>query len=271
VDVAAIAGTAPATGAPIAAVAEPTYTAVGLTANPSRRVAIYRSYNASMDEGWTRWVFDSHKIPFTTIVDRDVRAGNLNARFDVIILPDQSSAALKRGLGNSYPDSLRGGLGEQGASSLSQFVQSGGTLIAFNEASEYAIEALQLPVRNVLAGVRSQDFYAPGSILGVELRRDHPIAQRFTASVPAIWFEDSPAFEITDASRATAVATYPAAGDPLLSGWLLGGARLNGKAALVDVRQGSGHAVLFGFRPQYRGQSMATYPLIWGAIMEGAR
>ena len=90
----------------------------------------------------------------------------------------------------------------------------------------------------------------------------------FTATVPAVWFENGPAFEISDPAQATAVATYPATGNPLLSGWLLGGPKLNGKAALVDVKHGRGHVVLYGFRPQYRGQSMATYPLIWGAILE---
>ena len=88
-----------------------------------------------------------------------------------------------------------------------------------------------------------------------------------TAPVPAAWFEDSPAFEITDPARAVAVASYPASGDPLLSGWLLGGTKLNGRAALVDVTVGRGHAILFGFRPQYRGQSMNTQPLLWGAIL----
>jgi hypothetical protein len=34
----------------------------------------------------------------------------------------------------------------------------------------------------------------------------------------------------------------------------------------VDVRHGRGHVVLYGFRPQYRGQSVATYPFIWNAI-----
>ena len=104
--------------------------------------------------------------------------------------------------------------------------------------------------------------------LGVEIKRDQPIARNFTATVPAIWFENGPAFEITDPSTATAVATYPATGNPLLSGWLLGGSKLNGKAALVDVKHGKGHVVLYGFRPQYRGQSVSTYPLIWGAMME---
>ena len=255
--------------APIGAVAEPAYSVAGLTGNASRRIGIYRSYSASMDEGWTRWIFDSYKVPFTTVVDRDLRAGKLNDRFDVIILPDQGAAAIARGLGGNYPDSLRGGVGEDGARALNEFVENGGTLLAFNEASEYAIEALKLPVKNVLAGVRNTEFYAPGSLLGVTFDRANPIAAGHTATASAIWFEDSPAFEITDPARARAIATYQASGDPLLSGWLLGGDRLNGKAAMVEATAGKGKVVLYGFRPQYRGQAVSTLPLIWDAIGRG--
>ena len=265
-DVAVVQGTAPPTGAPIAAVAEPRYTVPGLSDRTSRRIGIYRSYAASMDEGWTRWIFDVNRIPYTSLVDRDVRAGRLEDRFDVIILPDQSTRALTSGVGSAYPDSLRGGLGDAGAAALRSFVERGGTLLAFNEATEYAIEALRLPVTNVLAGVPPTEFYAPGSLLAVEVRRDHPIAAHLTAPVPAVWFEDSPTFDITDTTRARAVLRYPASGDPLLSGWLLGGARLAGRAALVEATVGRGRVVLYGFRPQYRAQTMATQPLIWDAI-----
>jgi hypothetical protein len=219
-----------------------------------------------MDEGWTRWLFDVNKIRYSSIVDRDIRGGGLRERFDVILIPDQSAAQLGRGLGNSYPDSLRGGLGDGGAAALNAFAEAGGTLLFFNEASEYAIEALKLPVRNVLAGVPNTGFYAPGSLLGVEPDRQHPLAAGFTAPVPAIWFEDSPAFEPADPARVSVVLRYQASGDPLLSGWLLGGDKLNGKAAMVEVKLGSGRAILYGFRPQYRGQTMATQPLIWSAL-----
>ena len=267
VRVAAVSDTLPvATSAPIAPIAPPVLQVPGLTENKSRRIAIYRSYDPSMDEGWTRWVFDQYRIPFTSIVDRDVRAGKLADRFDVIILPDQSPGELSRGVTHSYPDSLKGGLGAEGAAALADFVENGGTLVTFNEASDYAIQALALPVKNVLDGVKNRDFYAPGSILRVTLDENHPVTRRMVAR-PAIWFQGGPAFEITDPSRATAVAKYPDDGDPLLSGWLLGGPRLHGKAALVDVTKGKGHVVLFGFRPQYRGQTTATYPLLWGALL----
>ena len=266
VDVAAVFGEAPATGAPIAPVAEPRFSAQGLSETRARRVAIYRSYAASMDEGWTRWIFDSFRVPFTSVVDRDIRSGGLNARFDAIIVPDQSAAQITRGLPSAYPDSLRGGLGEQGTRALVEFVEQGGTLLAFNDASLFAIEALKLPVKNVLEGVKNTEFYAPGSILAADMNRSSPLVRGVTAPVLGVWFEDSPAFEITDPAKATAVLTYPANGDPLLSGWLLGGKLLNGKAAMVEAPVGKGKVVLYGFRPQYRGQTNATLPLIWDAI-----
>ncbi|HEX5436777.1 MAG TPA: M14 family zinc carboxypeptidase [Gemmatimonadaceae bacterium] len=251
--------------APIAPIPAPTLRVPGLTGTTSRRIAIYKSYVPSMDEGWTRWVFDQYHVPFTSIVDRDVRAGKLNDRFDVILLPDERPRAIARGATRSYPDSLKGGLGAAGAAALAAFVRNGGTLVTFNAASEYAIQALGLPVKNVLAGVPDRDFYAPGSILRVIPNPSHPLAAHM-ATPAAIWFQGGPAFQITDSSRATAVASYPEQGNPLLSGWLLGGSRLHGMAALVDVREGAGHVLLFGFRPQYRAQTMATYPLMWGAM-----
>jgi len=270
VDVATVMGAEPPTGRPVAAVREPTYTAPMLSGTSTRRIGIYKSWAESMDEGWTRWVFDTYRIPFTSLHDKDVRAGNLIAKYDVIIMPDQQPNSIVRGVGANYPDSLKGGLGEQGGAALAAFVEAGGTLLAFNDASEYAIETMKLPVKNVLAGVRNTEFYAPGSIFAVEVDKAHPVARTFTAPTPAVWFENGAAFDITDPSQAAVVAKYPATGNSLLSGWLLGPQKLNGKAALVDVTRGKGHVVLFGFRPQYRGQTESTYPLIWGAILRGS-
>lgn len=259
--------TPPATGAVIKEIPEPAYTSP-LTGKSTRRVALFRqSTNQPIDHGWTMFLLDSYKIPWTSINEKDLAAGAPNDKFDVIIFPE--------GVINAGGGGGRGGRGGGAGAgntdvlqNIDTFVKNGGSVLAFNGASNALIDGLKLPVKNVLAGVRPNDFYAPGSIFGVEIKRDHPIAKYFTANTPSIWFENGPAFEITDPAVATSVATYPASGNPLLSGWLLGGAKLNGKSALVDVKHGKGHVVLYGFRPQYRGQSVATYSLIWGAMME---
>jgi hypothetical protein len=259
--------TAPATT--LAPVAATPWIAPALSGSTARRIAIFRNASPSMDEGWTRWVFDQYRIPFMMVTARDIRAGNLASKFDALIIPEQAARQIARGPNGAYPDSLKGGLGEPGAAALGAFVDAGGTLVAFNDASDYAIEALALPVKNVVAAVRPSDFYAPGSLLKVELDRSNVLASGLTAPQSTVWFESSPVFEVTDSTRATVVARYPAAGtDPLASGWLLGAPKLAGKGALVDVQRGKGHVVLFGFRPQYRGQSMATFPMIWNALRE---
>ena len=116
VAVAAYTGAEPSVTAPVAAVAEPMYSVPELSRKAGiPRIAIYRSFASTMDEGWTRWMFDAYGVAFTSITDKEVRGGNLGARFDVVIIPDQNARQIAGGLGAAFPDSLRGGLGEPGA------------------------------------------------------------------------------------------------------------------------------------------------------------
>jgi hypothetical protein len=207
-------------------------------------------------------------------MDAEARAGNLRAKYDTIILPDQNPRAILEGYRpGTMPPELTGGLGEEGVRALREFVEQGGTLVCLNRASSFAIDQLKLPVRDVTRELSRQEFYAPGSILRIEVDKSQSIG----ASMPKesiAWVENSPAFEVSDqkeAARVRVIARYPARGELLLSGWLLGGERLRGRAALADVTLGKGHIFLFGFRPQYRGQSMATYPLFFGAIFSGGQ
>jgi hypothetical protein len=237
-------------------------------------LAIYKSHVPSMDEGWTRWVIEQRKsiADFSSVVDKDVRAGNLHARYNVIIIPDQAPRTILNGhKPGSMPPEITGGLGAEGTRALRQFVEEGGTLVCLNKASDFAIEQLNLPVRDVTEGLKRTEFYAPGSILRIELETSHPLAAGKPHESIA-WVEDSPVFEIKSdpaaIARVRVIARYPANTDPLLSGWLLGGERVKGKAALVEVGMGQGRIYLFGFRPQYRAQSLATYPLFFNAILQ---
>ncbi|MBA3767586.1 MAG: hypothetical protein H0W99_11480, partial [Acidobacteria bacterium] len=237
------------------------------------RLALYKSHVPSMDEGWTRWIFEQHALAYTSLGDAEARRGNLRAKYDTVLIPDQSARALLEGhRKGTMPDELTGGLGADGVKALREFVEAGGTLVCLNQASEFVAAQLKLPVRDVTADLPRTEFYVPGSILRTEMDTSHPVAKGMPRESIA-WVEDSPVFEFDarDAGRVRAVARYPIDRDPLLSGWLLGGRKMWGKAALVEVTLGRGRVYLFGFRPQYRAQSLATYPLLFNAIRQAAK
>ena len=247
---------------------------------PGPRVAIYRSHVPSMDEGWTRWVINDEmkaggfEVTFP-LDDKQIRAGNLIEGSRIIVIPDQEARMILNGHPRGkMPPEYTGGLGSEGVKALREFVEQGGTLVLLNRASDFAIEQFKLPVRNIVAGVPERDFFVPGSILRIELDTSSPIAKGMPKETIA-WVEDSPVFEVirtgsgsdrVDLSNVHVIARYPSNKNPLLSGWLLGGNRIRGKAALVEVTLGKGRIILFGFRPQYRGQSLASYPLFFNAI-----
>jgi hypothetical protein len=260
--------------------------------------SIYKSNPPSMDEGWTRWIVQpsqGYKHPcsnFLSIGDRQLRDESfLNSR--AIVFPDQSAAQILNGYAKgTMPDEYTGGVGKEGVENLKKFVEAGGTLVFLNRSSLFAIEHFNLPIKNVTDGLDRKDFFIPGSILRTELDTEHPIAKGMPKESIA-WFENSPVFEVVSGVRSPHVskgstldgdpsgaltnvratdtvriiARYPS--DPkdiLLSGWALGQERIAGKAALVEVTMGKGKIILFGFRPQYRGQSLATFPLLFNAI-----
>ena len=121
-------------------------------------------------------------------------------------------------------------------------------------------------MRNVLEGLSDDDFYAPGSIFRIELDTAHAVAKGMPSESVG-WFEGGPAFDVLDSSLVRVIARYPDDPDQvLLSGWVLHPERVAGRAAILEVRQGQGRTILFGLRPQYRGQSLATYPLFFNSL-----
>jgi hypothetical protein len=221
-----------------------------------------------MDEGWTRYVFDTFNVPFQSLLDKDVRAGNLRSRYDVIVLPSMRLREIVEGRDKeTAPPEYTGGITEAGVENLRRFVEEGGTLVCFDAAAELAIKRFALPLKNVLEGVKSSEFYGPGSIVRLEVDLSHPLARGFGKEIDA-YFINSSAYEMTDAGdkRVRVVARY-AEKDVLRSGWLLGEKLLAGKIALAEVEMGKGRVVLFAFRPQHRAQTWGTFPLIWNAIL----
>jgi len=235
--------------------------------NPVRqsvRVGIYKGWIGNMDEGWTRFVFDTFNVPYTSLRDNEMKEGKLNSKYDVVVLPSQRSREIIEGNPNSnLPEQYRGGIGETGVSNLKDFATNGGTIICFDAACELLIKQFKLPITNVLDGVKSSDFYCPGSIVSITLDNKNPIAATLPSTLPA-YFINSSAFSTTDQS-VRVVARYSRE-NVLRSGWLLGEDKLRNQIALAEMSFGKGRLILFGFRPQHRGQTWATLPLIWNSI-----
>ncbi|MBC7842642.1 MAG: hypothetical protein H7099_10025, partial [Gemmatimonadaceae bacterium] len=117
----------------------------------SARVALYKPWTASMDEGWTRWLFDQQGVPYTNATDSLIKSGNLRAQFDVLIIPDMSLREAKDGLAKAAaPTEYAGGLGADGVKAIGDFVAAGGVLMTFDRGSELALDAVPgLPVRRI--------------------------------------------------------------------------------------------------------------------------
>jgi hypothetical protein len=216
------------------------------------RIGLYKGWSESMESGWTRWTLDQHGLVYDTVKDTRMRAGNLKRDYDVILIQTHSVSALKNGRSaDRYPIEYAGGLGTAGVEAIKQFVMDGGRLITIEESTEFAIELFGLGVKNAIAGLRNTEFYVPGSIVAID------------GPARAAWFSDtSRAFDVTD----PAVTVLTRFGTPL-SGWLLGADKLTGKAAAVEAKVGKGSVVLFGFQPDYRSQSVATWPLLFDAMI----
>jgi hypothetical protein len=241
------------------------------------RVALYKSWEPSLDEGWTRWLFEQDGIPYTSVADADIRKGDLASKFDAIIIPDNPPRAILNGAGSGanefgtdlpeppVPPEYKGGLGTSGLDQLAVFAKAGGTVIALNRASNIFLNLSGVP-RNTLQGVSNKDFYGPGTLLRATVDSSNPVAFGLENSLP-IFFQQSPAFETTSSSRS--IVSYPS-GTLLASGWLLGAERLKGASALSEVPFGDGRFLLFGFRPQYRAQSEATYGFLFNALFYAA-
>ncbi len=242
------------------------------------RVGMYHRYRGgNMDEGWTRFLLEQFAFPYKSVKDAEIQSGGLNANFDVIILPHDTTAMItgeeeppRPGRPPTvYPPEYMSGIGEDGTAALKDFVENGGTLIALGGATNFAIDKFELNVRNVVDGFDHKEFYSPGSTLKVTIDNSHPLAYGMPSKGLALFWENS-AFEITPSrgnDRYETIVRYIDR-DILQSGWLIGEKHLANKAAMVSAKLGDGSVVLIGFRTQHRAQTHGTFKLLFNALLQ---
>ena len=244
------------------------------------RVGMYqRYYGGNMDEGWTRWLLEDFAFSYNTLMDAAITDGNLNDTYDVIVLPADGVARMTgepsetSGRGGSrpedYPPAYRSGFGDEGAAALEAFVKNGGTLVTFAQAGDLPIQKFGLPVRNLLAGLSSTEFWSPGSTLKVNIDRTNALAYGMPADGLATFLGGNQVYEVVATprnDRVKRIVTFIDR-DILQSGWLIGEDVIAEKAAMVSVQHGLGQVVLIGFRVQHRAQTHGTFKLFFNALI----
>lgn len=231
------------------------------------RVAVYRSDRPFPSEGWLRLVLERYGFDYSSAGNRDIRQGDLRERFDVLIVPSQPAEFIRKGNPRgTLPPEYTGGWEEPGKLAVLEFVEAGGTLVMLDRSCRWALEELGVPVKNVLAGLKTNQFFCPGSILRVIVDPEHPVGFGLPTET-AVMFARSSVWDLSSTTPPSlnVVARYPEA-NPLLSGWLLGDEFLRGKAALVEYRLGAGRVVLVGFEPHFRAQFTGTFKFLFNAI-----
>jgi hypothetical protein len=231
------------------------------------KIGLYRPWNPSTDEGWTRWILENYNYQSSSIYNADMRSAGLRSRYDVIILPDMTSDQLMNGFGvGTVPGQYSGGIEQEGLNNLREFVRTGGTLIALNRTASSLIPLMSLPVRDVLQGLSNDKFFCAGSLLRVEMEHpEMPINYGVPAS-PVVMFERGPAFETLPGFKGVVLAKYAKQSDPLESGLILHSELLHDKDAALELAYGRGRILLYGFKPQQRAQAHGTYRYLFNAL-----
>lgn len=238
---------------------------------PRPRIGLFRPWGGNMDEGWTRWVLEMYGFEFTCLRPADIKVGQLSERFDVIIFADMGASSIIEGRSeSSVPARYAGGIGQTGVMLLDSFVRDGGTIVSLNGNSNFAINAFNLPVKNVTGDIPKDEFYMASSLLSIVTDPSHPVM----AGMPTratVFVGRSPMFETTEGFQGYVLAKYPESGALLMSGYLEGEEHVLGRAAALDVQHGNGHVILIGFKPQWRGQPFGTFRILFNAaIFHGA-
>jgi hypothetical protein len=260
------------------------------------RIALWDRYGGSMDSGWIRWMFEqAFPTTFEVVYAPTLDAGDLNAKFDVIIFPGGSIPAFgaegggRRGGGGggasavSVPDEFKGWIGNITADKtipqLRKFVENGGTIIAIGAGTSIAGH-FGLAVTNHLSEhqpngterrLGNDKFYVPGSVLQVAVDPTDPLAYGVGAKVD-VFFDNDPVFRLEPdaAIRGVKPVAWFDSPTPLRSGWAWGQDYLDGGVAIAEATVGKGKVFLLGPEITFRAQPHGTFKFLFNGIYYGS-
>jgi hypothetical protein len=257
------------------------------------RIGLWDQYGGSMESGWTRWILEQFEFPFTRVFAADLDAGNLNAKYDVLIFVNgaipsgQAGGRGARGGGrggapnpadipNEYRWQLPAVTVETSLVKVRAFIENGGTAIAIGDSAMNLARHLQLPVDDHLTEngepLPRAKYFVPGSVLSAKVDTRHPIAAGMRERTD-FFFDNSPVFKLRPGAaeagvRSIAMFDSPT---PLRSGWAWGQKHLDGGVIAIEAKVGKGSVLLFGPEILQRAQPHGTFKLLFNGIFASVR
>jgi hypothetical protein len=249
------------------------------------RVGLWDQYGGSMDSGWARWILEQYQFPFEKVFAPTLDAGNLNAKYDVLVFVEGGIPAVGAEGGGTQPAAAdipaeyRPMLGRMTAArtipEIRRFIENGGTVITIGASSTNLAAHLKLPVEDHLVEngkpLPAATFYAPGSVLTARVDTSHPIAHGMKERTD-VFFDTSPVFRLganAAAQGVKAVAWFDTP-MPLKSGWAWGQQYLQNGVAAIDAPLGKGRVLLFGPEIIKRAQPHGTFTFLFNGIYYAA-
>jgi hypothetical protein len=259
------------------------------------RIGLWDQYGGSMPSGHLRWLLEQFEFDFERVFPATLDAGNLKAKFDVILFPDggipetdNAGSGFGGGGGGrqpnpqDIPEEYRAHLGRVSIAKtvpqLKAFAEAGGVLVAFGGSavlghhlglpvSDHLVEVAQDGSERPLPGTK---YYIPGSILSVAVDNTNPVAFGFEKKVD-VFFDASPVLEL--APNASLRGVKPVAWfdskNALRSGWAWGQHYLEGGTAAIEAQLGKGKVFLFGPEITFRAQPHGTFKFLFNSIYYG--
>jgi hypothetical protein len=268
------------------------------------RLGLLQTWNDTESAGWVRMIFDDQKVPYTLVMDEDVRRGGLRARYDVLLFPNTSQKLkdIVHGVDDrfsplaytktpQYPSlgsptssaDITGGLTWRGVGNLEDFVRAGGVLVTLGGASTLPLDG---GIASDVGRAGAKTLFSPGSELRARFRRpEHPIAYGYKETT-SVFRENRPVYKVRRVDEGRIVlqwGTRPPRDedededepkdakddgkDLVVSGGIKGGRELEGRPAILDIPTGKGRVVAFDFDPIHRYLTLSDFRLVWNTIL----
>jgi len=256
------------------------------------RIGLWDQYGGSMPSGWTRWLLEQYEFDFEVVYPATLDAGNLKAKYDVLIFPDggiPEGAGGGGGFGggagpspDSIPAEFRNRLGrvtlDKTVPQLKKFAEEGGAIVAYGGSANIG-KHMGLPVSDHLvemtsAGVERplprDKYYIPGSLLKVSVDNTNPLAYGFEKEVD-VMFDNSPVMHLGPGAAMTGIkpVAWFAGKESLRSGWAWGQHYLQDGVAAAAATVGKGKVFMLGPEITFRAQPHGTFKFLFNGIYYG--